>query len=105
MDQNLDHCAGCAERSAMGAIGASSGILPAVTRMHMALVGAFFGAAFAVSGVVRGDVAPGLVGGALGAVLVFLVLQRVQAHNDELRRRREQARESSARKRPPRRAP
>ena len=55
----------------------------------MALVGAFFGAAFAISGIARGDVAPGLVGGALGAVLVFLVLQRVQQHNDAVRRRRE----------------
>lgn len=64
-----------------------------MTRMHMAIVGAFFGAAFAVSGILRGDVAPGLVGGALGAVLVFLVLQRVQDHHNEVRRRRERARE------------
>ena len=64
-----------------------------VTRTHMALVGAFFGAAFAISGIARGDVAPGLVGGALGAVLVFLVLQRVQQHNDAVRRRREREHE------------
>jgi uncharacterized membrane protein YfcA len=56
----------------------------------MALIGALFGAAFALSSILRGDVAPGLVGGALGALLVFLVLQRVQAHNAEQRRRREQ---------------
>jgi hypothetical protein len=54
----------------------------------MAIVAAFFGVAFAISGIARGDVAPGLVGGALGAVLVFLVLQRVQQHNDAVRRRR-----------------
>jgi hypothetical protein len=59
----------------------------------MAIVAAFFGAAFAISGIARGDVAPGLVGGALGAVLVFLVLQRVQEHNDAARRRRERERE------------
>ena len=55
----------------------------------MALVAAFFGVAFALSTALRGDVAPGLVGGALAAVLVFLVLQRVQQHNDAIRRRRE----------------
>jgi hypothetical protein len=58
----------------------------------MAIVAAFFGAAFAISGIARGDVAPGLVGGALGAVLVYLVLQRVQEHNDAVRRRRERDR-------------
>jgi hypothetical protein len=58
----------------------------------MAIVAAVFGAAFAISGIARGDVAPGLVGGALGAVLVFLVLQRVQEHNDAVRRRRERER-------------
>jgi hypothetical protein len=58
----------------------------------MAIVAAFFGVAFAISGIARGDVAPGLVGGALGAVLVFLVLQRVQEHNDAVRRRRERER-------------
>jgi hypothetical protein len=58
----------------------------------MALVGALFGLAFAISGILRGDVAPGIVGGALGAVVVFLVLQRVQKHNDAVRRRRERER-------------
>jgi hypothetical protein len=67
----------------------ASGILPTVTRKHMALVGALFGVAFSVSGIIRGDAAPGLVGGALGAVVVYLVLQRVEDHNDAVRRRRE----------------
>ena len=58
----------------------------------MAIVAAFFGVAFAISGIARGDIAPGLVGGALGAVLVYLVLQRVQDHNDAVRRRRERER-------------
>jgi hypothetical protein len=58
----------------------------------MAIVAVLFGAAFAISGILRGDVAPGLVGGALGAVLVFLVLRRVQEHNEVTRRRRERRR-------------
>jgi hypothetical protein len=58
----------------------------------MAIVAVLFGAAFAISGILRGDVAPGLVGGALGAVLVFLVLRRVQEHNEATRRRRERRR-------------
>jgi uncharacterized membrane protein YfcA len=63
--------------------------MPAVTRTQMAIVGAFFGAAFALSNILRDDVAPGLVGGALAAVLVYLVLQRVQEHNEQVKRRRE----------------
>jgi len=65
-------------------------MLPAVTRTSMAVVAAFFGTAFAISGIVRGDVAPGLAGGVLGAAVVYLVLNRVQEHNDAVRRRREQ---------------
>jgi hypothetical protein len=64
-------------------------MLLTVRRTQMVIVGAFFGAAFAISGILRGDVAPGLVGGALGAVLVVLVLQRVSDHNEAVRRRRE----------------
>jgi uncharacterized membrane protein YfcA len=67
---------------------AASDILPAVTRLHMALIGALFGAAFAISSILRDAVAPGLVGGVLCAVLVYLVLQRVHEHNEALRRRR-----------------
>lgn len=55
----------------------------------MAIVGAFFAVAFALSSVTRGDVAPGIVGGALGGVVVYLVLLRVQQHNAAARRRRE----------------
>ena len=36
---------------------------------------------------IRGDVAPGIVGGILAAVLVFLVIRRVEEHNAEKRRR------------------
>lgn len=67
-------------------------MLPAVKRTQMIIVAAVFGAAFAVSGILRGDAAPGLVGGALGGVLVFLVLLRVTEHNDALRRRRDEHR-------------
>ena len=63
--------------------------MPAVTRTQMALVGAFFGVAFAVSSILRDVVVPGLVGGALAGVLVYLVLQRVHDHNEAVRRRRE----------------
>jgi hypothetical protein len=54
----------------------------------MAIVGVVFALAFAITNIARGDVAPGLVGGVLGGVLVYLVLTRVQQHNDMLRRRR-----------------
>lgn len=55
----------------------------------MAIVGAFFGAAFAISGIIRGNAAPAVVGGILGAVLVYLVLLRVTEHHTDLKRRRE----------------
>jgi hypothetical protein len=64
----------------------------------MAIVGAVFAVAFAVSNIARGDVAPGLVGGALGGVLTYMVLLRVQQHNDALKRRR--AREREGREQP-----
>jgi L-lactate permease len=64
-------------------------MLPPVTRTSMAIVAAFFGVAFAISGIVRGDAAPGVVGGALGALVVYLVLQRVQEQHEARRRRRQ----------------
>jgi hypothetical protein len=60
-----------------------------MTRIQMAVVGAFFGVAFAISGVIRGNAAPGIVGGILGGVLVYLVLLRVTEHHADLKRRRE----------------
>jgi hypothetical protein len=63
--------------------------MPAVSRRQMAIVGAVFGVAFATNGILRGHVVPGLAAGALGAVVVFLVLARVQEHNAAVRRRRE----------------
>lgn len=62
-------------------------MLPPVPRSSMAIVAAFFGVAFAISGIARGDAAPGVVGGALGAAVVYLVLQRVQEQHEAKRRR------------------
>jgi hypothetical protein len=80
---------GRAQAAKAQSAGEASDMLAAVTRTHMMIVGAFFGAAFAISGIVRGDVAPGLIGGVLGAVRVYLLLQRVHEHNEAMRRRRE----------------
>jgi L-lactate permease len=63
--------------------------MPAVNRRTIVIVALFFGVAYAVSSAIRGQVLAGLVTGALGAVLVFLVLTRVQEHNAAVRRRRE----------------
>jgi uncharacterized membrane protein YfcA len=60
-----------------------------MSRRTKAMVGAFFGVAYAVSSAIRGDVLAGLVTGVLGAVLVYLVLTRVQEHNAAAQRRRE----------------
>ncbi len=42
-----------------------------------ALAGAFIGVLFALGSIVRGDVAPGIVGGILAGVLMFLVLRQI----------------------------
>jgi hypothetical protein len=54
----------------------------------MAIVAVLVGVAYAASSAIRGQVLPGIVTGAIGAVLVFLVLGRVQEHNAAVRRRR-----------------
>ena len=48
-------------------------------------IGVLLGALYAVGMAIRGDVLPGLVGGALAAVLCVLVLRRVE---DRRRHRR-----------------
>ena len=63
--------------------------MPAVTRMQMGIVAAVFGVAIAINSLLRDQLLPGLAAGALGGVVVFLVLGRVQAHNAAVRRRRE----------------
>ena len=50
-----------------------------MTRIHRAIVGAFFAVAFAVSTIARGDVAPGIVGGILAGILCFLVLREISS--------------------------
>ncbi len=42
-----------------------------------ALAGAFVDILFAVGSIARGDVAPGIVGGVLAGVLMYLVLRQV----------------------------
>jgi len=60
-----------------------------MSRRNMMIVAAVFGVAYAISSIVRGQVLSGIVTGAIGAVLVFLVLVRVTEHNEAVRRRRE----------------
>jgi uncharacterized protein (DUF2062 family) len=62
-----------------------------MSRRNRALVAAFFAAAYIVSSVLRGQVVAGIVTAAIGAVLVYLVLTRVDEHNAAARRRRERA--------------
>ena len=54
-----------------------------------ALVALFVGTLYAVGMAVRGDTVPGIVGGALAAVLTFLVLRRAQEQREARWRRRE----------------
>ena len=58
-----------------------------MTPARAAIAGAIIGVAYAVTLTIRGDVAPGLVGGVLAAVLTFLIIRRVEAHNEAKRRR------------------
>ena len=60
-----------------------------MSRRNMVIVAAVFGVAYAISSIIRGQVLSGIVTGAIGAVLVFLVLVRVTEHNEAVRRRRE----------------
>ena len=54
-----------------------------------AFVAAFFALAYAISSALRGQILVGVVTGAIGALLVYLVLARVEQHNAAARRRRE----------------
>ena len=60
----------------------------------LVLVAAFVGVLYAVGMGVRGDLVPGLVGGALAAVLTLLVLRRAQEQREARWRRREDNRTS-----------
>jgi len=48
-------------------------------RHQWALAGAFIGILFAIGSIARGDVAPGIVGGILAAILCYLVLREISA--------------------------
>jgi hypothetical protein len=50
-------------------------------------VGVLLGALYAVGMAIRGDLVPGLVGGALAAVLCVLVLREVEARRQRRNRR------------------
>jgi xanthine/uracil permease len=54
------------------------------------IVAVFFGVAYAISSALRDQVLSGIVTGAIATLLVYLVLTRVQEHNEAIRRRREQ---------------
>ena len=54
---------------------------------QVAFAGAVVGVLYAVTLSLRGDVAPGIVGGVLAAILVFLVIRRVEEYNAAKRRR------------------
>jgi hypothetical protein len=57
-----------------------------VSPLATALVAAVVGVGIAVTMALQGDVAPGLVAGALGGVLVFILVRRVEEHNAMRRR-------------------
>jgi L-lactate permease len=60
-----------------------------VNRRSIVIVALFFGVAYAVSAAIRGQWLSGIVTGALGAVVVYLVLVRFQEQHAAKRRRRE----------------
>ena len=47
-----------------------------LTPRQMAIAGAVVGVLYAIGMIARGEIAPGLVGGVLAAVLMFLVLRQ-----------------------------
>ena len=57
--------------------------------LHQAVVSVLVGVAFAVGYILRGHVLPGIVGGVLAAILLFLVLTRFQEQVAQRRRERE----------------
>jgi Flp pilus assembly protein TadB len=59
--------------------------LERVSLRAMIGVGVLLGALYAVGMIVRGDVLPGLVGGALAAVLCVIVLRRVEERRRDRR--------------------
>jgi hypothetical protein len=60
-----------------------------MSRRGMAIVACLFGLTYAGASALRGAVVSGIVTGVIGAVLVFVVLTRVNEHNAAAARRRE----------------
>jgi VanZ family protein len=56
-----------------------------LTRGQIVILAVFVGALYAAGAIIRDDVAPGIVGGVLAGILMYLVLGRV---NERIRRRR-----------------
>jgi hypothetical protein len=59
-----------------------------LTARQRAFAGAFIGTLFAVGMISHGQVAPGIVGGVLAAILLFLVLREVGERNRRIAERR-----------------
>ena len=56
--------------------------------LHVVMVAVLIGAGFAISYAARGHVLPGLVGGVLAAILLYLVMGRFEQQQEQRRRNR-----------------
>jgi uncharacterized protein (DUF2062 family) len=61
-------------------------------RSHLVLLSVLVGVGFAVTYAIRGDVLPGLVGGVLAAILLFVAVGRFQEQHAAQQARRERER-------------
>ena len=60
-----------------------------LNRTQVVIVSVFVGALFALQSILRGDVAPGIVGGILAAIVVYMAVLRYQERKRAVLRRRE----------------
>jgi uncharacterized membrane protein YfcA len=58
---------------------------------HALVLSVLVGLGFAVTYILRGHVLPGLVGGVLAAIMLYLAIDRFQAQAAAARRRRERS--------------
>ena len=56
--------------------------------LHVIVLSVVIGAGFAISYAARGHVLPGLVGGVLAAILLYLVIARFDEQQEQRRRNR-----------------
>jgi len=56
--------------------------------LHVIVLSVVVGAGFAISYAARGHVLPGLVGGVLAAILLYLVMGRFEQQQEQRRRNR-----------------